>query len=108
MKHHRNGVPVETINIILKELTKLRRSSIFSALVLAGVIASPALLHAQANPTASDERDTPAVMDTANAPDQDDGGNWGWLGLLGLGGLLGLKRSERENRRDQVTARQPI
>lgn len=80
-----------------KEIT-LRRSSIVSTLVLAGVIASPALLYAQANPTSGS-------TDTTTVTDRDDDSNWGWLGLLGLAGLLGLKRSDREKMRDQVRSR---
>jgi hypothetical protein len=76
----------------LEEIT-LRRSNIVSMLVLAGVIASPALLYAQANPSGS--ADT-----TLN--DRDDHGNWGWLGLLGLAGLMGLKRSDREKMHGQI------
>jgi hypothetical protein len=85
----------------------LRRSTTVSALVLAGVIASPALLHAQANPTGN-EPDATAVMDTNTVADRDDDNNWGWVGLLGLAGLLGLKRPDREKRRDEVRARQSI
>jgi hypothetical protein len=81
----------------------LRRSTTISALMLAGVLASPALLHAQANPTS--DGDTSAVMDT----DRDDHGNyWGLLGLLGLAGLLGRKRPERDITREQVRTRQPV
>ena len=86
---------------------KLRRSTTISALMLAGVLASP-LLHAQANPTSGDERDTPAVTDTKTLTDRDDRGNWGWLGLLGLAGLAGLRRSDRDGIREQVRTRQPV
>ena len=79
----------------------MRRSNIVSALVLAGVIASPTLLHAQANPTSAD--DTTMVTDR-----DDDGRDWGWVGLLGLAGLLGLRRRDREETRDQVRTRQPV
>ena len=79
----------------------MRRSTTVSALVLAGVIASPVLLHAQANPTAGD--DTTMVTDR-----DDDGGDWGWVGLLGLAGLLGLRRREREVRRDHIGTRQSV
>ena len=79
-----------------KEIT-LRRSSIVSTLVLVGVVASPALLHAQANPNSG--------MDNTTVTDRDDNSNWGWLGLLGLAGLLGLKRSDREKMHDQVRTR---
>ena len=86
----------------------MRRSSIASTLVLAGVIASPVLLHAQANPTSADERDTTAITDTSNVTQRDHDGGWGWLGLLGLAGLMGLRRPERDKRREQVNTRQPI
>jgi len=90
------------------EINKLRRSTTISALMLAGVLASPALLHAQANPTSGDERDTPAVTDTTTVTDRDDHGNWGWLGLLGLAGLAGLRRSDRDRIREQAGTRQPV
>ena len=79
----------------------MRRSSIVSALVLAGVIASPTLLYAQADPTSAD--DTTMVTDR-----DDDGRDWGWVGLLGLAGLLGLRRRERHETREQVRTRQPV
>ena len=79
----------------------MRRSTTVSALVLAGVIASPVLLHAQANPTAGD--DTTMVTDR-----DDDGGDWGWVGLLGLAGLLGLRRRDREETHGQVRTRQSV
>jgi len=84
---------------------KLRRSTTISALMLAGVLASPALLHAQAS---GDERDTPAVTDTTTITDRDDHGNWGCLGLLGLAGLAGLRRSDRDRIRGQAETRQPV
>jgi MYXO-CTERM domain-containing protein len=87
------------------ETSKLRRSTTISALMLAGVLASPALVHAQANPTSDD---TPAVTDTTTVTDRDDHGNWGWLGLLGLAGLLGLKRPERDITREQVRTRHSV
>jgi MYXO-CTERM domain-containing protein len=84
----------------------MRRSTIVSTLVLAGLIASPALLNAQTNP--ADERDTAAVTDTTMVAHEDDRGNWGWMGLLGLAGLIGLRRRERVEPRDQVRARQAV
>ena len=98
------------INIEIMEI-KLRRSTTISALMLAGVLASPALLHAQANPTSDDERDTrdtPAVTDNTTVTDRDDHGNWAWLGLLGLAGLAGLRRSDRDRIREQAGTRQPV
>ncbi len=67
----------------------MRKSIIVSSLVLAGVIASPALVYAQGNPTTG-------TTDTTTITARDDGMDWGWIGLLGLAGLLGLKRSDRE------------
>ena len=76
----------------------MRKSIIASTLVLAGVIASPALLYAQVNPNSG-------ITDTTTVSDRDDNGNWGWLGLLGLAGLLGLKRPERDKIYEQGRAR---
>ena len=91
---------VKTIYITSNDV-ELQRSKFVSALVLAGVIASPTLVHAQANPTSGD--------DTTMVTDRDhDGGDWGWLGLFGLAGLLGLKRRYREGMRDQVRTRQSV
>ena len=86
----------------------MRRSTTVSALVLAGVIASPALLNAQANPTSADEREAAAVTDTAAVNDRDDHNDWGWVGLLGLAGLLGLRRRERADPREQIRTRQTV
>ena len=86
----------------------MRRSTSISTLVLAGLIASPVLLHAQANPTSADEQDRTAVMDTAAVNDRDDRSDWGWVGLLGLAGLLGLKRREREERGEPLRTRQAL
>ena len=86
----------------------MRRSTIVSALVLAGVIASPALVNGQTNPTANGDRDQTAVTDTATVTDRDDRSDWGWVGLLGLAGLLGLRRREPADRRDQVRTRQTV
>ena len=87
---------------------KLKVSKLATTLVLAGVMASPALLQAQSNPASSDERETTtAVEGTQTVTDRYDHRNWGWLGLLGLGGLLGLKRRDREVRKDEVEVRQP-
>ena len=77
----------------------MRKSIIASTLVLVGVIASPALLYAQINPTAGNTTDATMVTD------RDNDRNWGWLGLLGLAGLLGLKRSDREKMNEQGRAR---
>jgi MYXO-CTERM domain-containing protein len=63
---------------------EMRKTTIASALVLAGVLAQPTLVSAQV--------DSPT---TETRADRDDGDGWGWLGLLGLAGLLGLKRRER-------------
>jgi MYXO-CTERM domain-containing protein len=84
----------------------LKVSKLASILVLTGVIASPALLHAQSNAASSDDRDTTAQDGTRTVMDRDDDRNWGWLGLLGLGGLLGLKRRDREKRKDELDMRQ--
>ena len=54
-----------------------------STLVLAGVLAQPTLVSAQADSPTADMR-----------ADRDDGYQWGWLGLLGLAGLLGLRRRD--------------
>jgi MYXO-CTERM domain-containing protein len=86
---------------------RLKGSNLAAALILAGLMASPALLHAQSNPASSDERGTTALEGTQTVTDRDDHRNWGWLGLLGLGGLLGLKRRDREKRKDEVDVRQP-
>jgi MYXO-CTERM domain-containing protein len=61
----------------------MRSRAIFSALVLAGVLAQPTYVAAQ---------DTTATPATAR---DDDNDQWGWLGLLGLAGLLGLRRRDR-------------
>ena len=87
--------------------TQMRRSTIFSALVLAGAIASPTLVLAQTNPTSVDDQDTTAVRDNVAASDRSDGNDWGWLGLIGLAGLAGLRRRDREELRDPVRTRQP-
>lgn len=79
----------------------MRKSIVASTLVLAGLIASPTLLYAQADPS-SDGRDTTTFTD------RDNSSRWGWLGLLGLVGLLGLKRSDREKMRDQSSARASV
>lgn len=76
----------------------MRKSIIASTLVLVGVIASPALLYAQTNPTSG-------MTDTTTVTDRNDDFNWGWLGLLGLAGLLGLKRQDREKMHDQGRVR---
>ena len=83
----------------------LKRTKTISALMLAGMIASPALVYAQTNPTVD-----PAVVDTTTVDDRDDHSNWGWLGLLGLAGLLGLKRPQREREmtHDQTRTRQTV
>ena len=78
----------------------MRRLTTISALVLAGVIASPMLLHAQANPASGEDT---TVMDR-----DDDRGDWGWVGLLGLAGLLGLRRRDRDETREQARPRQPV
>jgi MYXO-CTERM domain-containing protein len=82
----------------------------FSAFVLAGAIASPAMSFAQTNPSSNDERATTAVnTDSATVTDRDDHRNWGWLGLLGLAGLAGLKRRDREKvLDDKLRTRQTI
>jgi MYXO-CTERM domain-containing protein len=95
-----NSICIETIYFKAKEI-QLRRSTTVSALVLAGVIASPMLLHAQANPTSGN--DTTMVTDR-----DEDRSDWGWVGLLGLAGLLGLRRRDREETRDHVRTRQSI
>lgn len=79
----------------------MRKSIIASTLVLVGVIASPALLYAQVNPTSGN-------TDTTMVTDRDNDRNWGWLGLLGLVGLLGLKRSERDKMYGDSRARTSI
>lgn len=77
----------------------MRKSIIVSTLVLAGVIASPALVYAQANPNSR-------TTDTTTVADRDDT-NWGWIGLLGLAGLLGLKRSDHDKMHVQGNTRAP-
>ena len=84
----------------------MKRPLVISALVLAGLTASPALVLAQANPAATDAQDTTALTDRSTMTEQDDRDNWGWIGLLGLAGLLGLRRRERETH-DNVRMRQP-
>jgi MYXO-CTERM domain-containing protein len=86
----------------------MQRSTTISALVLAGVIASPALVNAQANPTANGDRDATGVADAAMTTDRNDDADYGWVGLLGLAGLLGLRRRERADTRDQVRTRQTV
>jgi len=116
MRSRRNGVPVNAAiyithrfhhdPYITDEEIQMRRSTTISALVLAGVIASPALVNAQTNPAANGDRDAttvPGSMDT----DRNDDGDYGWVGLLGLAGLLGLRRRERADR-DQVRTRQTV
>ena len=118
MRNRRNGVPVNAAiyithrfhhdPYITDEEIQMRRSTTISALVLAGVIASPALVNAQTNPTANGDRDADRVTDTALTTDRDDHADFGWLGLLGLAGLLGLRRRERADPRDQVRTRQSV
>ncbi len=86
----------------------MRRSTTISALLLAGVIASPALVSAQTNPTANGDRDATGVADTTTDIDRNDHDDYGWVGLLGLAGLLGLRRRERADPRDQVRTRQTV
>ena len=69
-----------------------------STVVLAGVLAYPALIYSQTDPATS--------ADTVAATDGDDRGEWGWLGLLGLAGLLGLRGRERE--RNDASVRGPV
>jgi MYXO-CTERM domain-containing protein len=82
----------------------MRTRTIASALVLAGVLAQPALVYSQSDPTVS-QTDT-------MAQDRDDHGEWGWVGLLGLAGLLGLRRRDRvdlaDKRRDNMSAQRPV
>jgi MYXO-CTERM domain-containing protein len=90
---------------------EMQRSLIITALVLAGLTASPALVLAQANPAATDQQDTTVVQDTTAVQDRAtmdhrEDRDWGWLGLFGLAGLLGLRRRERETR-ENVRVRQP-
>jgi hypothetical protein len=77
----------------------MQKPLVLSALVFAGLTASPALVLAQNNPTATDQQDAvratesqdrTAIADRARMADNDDGDNWGLLGLLGLAGLMGL------------------
>ena len=84
----------------------MRRSTTICALALAGVIASPALVNAQTNPTANGDRDATAVTGSMDT-DRNDNRDYGWVGLLGLAGLLGLRRRERADR-DQVRTRQTV
>ena len=79
----------------------MKKSIVASTLVLAGLIASPALLYAQSDPTSGSR-------DTTTLTDRDNDSKWGWLGLLGLAGLLGLKRSDREKMHDQGRARASV
>ena len=69
-----------------------------STVVLVGVLAHPALVYSQTDPTTS--------ADTVAAADREDRGEWGWLGLLGLAGLFGLRGRERE--RNDVPVRRPV
>lgn len=61
----------------------MRSRELFSALMLAGILAQPTLASAQDN--------TPSVT---TRTDRDDNDQWGWLGLIGLAGLLGLRRRD--------------
>lgn len=64
----------------------MRTRIVVSTLVLAGVLAQPTFVSAQADSPTTDMR-----------ADRDDRTDWGWLGLLGLAGLLGLRRRERSD-----------
>ena len=77
----------------------MRLRIIASTVVLAGVLAQPALVYGQTDPAIS--------ADTVAAADREDRGEWGWLGLFGLAGLLGLARS-RERERNDVPVRRPV
>ncbi len=76
----------------------MRLRIIASTVVLAGVLAHPALVYAQTDPATS--------ADTVAAADREDRGEWGWLGLFGLAGLLGLRGRERE--RNDLSVRRPV
>jgi MYXO-CTERM domain-containing protein len=76
----------------------MRLQNIASTVVLAGVLAHPALVYSQTDPATS--------ADTVAAADREDRGEWGWLGLLGLAGLLGLRGRERD--RNDVPVRRPV
>ena len=69
-----------------------------STVVLAGVLAQPALVYSQTDPATS--------ADMVAAADREDRGEWGWLGLFGLAGLLGLRGRERE--RNDLSVRRPV
>ena len=75
----------------------MRLRIIASTVVLAGVLAQPALVYSQTDPTIS--------ADTVAAADREDRGEWGWLGL-GLPGLFGLRGREREH--NDVPVRRPV
>jgi MYXO-CTERM domain-containing protein len=76
----------------------MRLRIIASTVVLAGVLAHPALVYSQTDPATS--------ADTVAAGDREDRGEWGWLGLLGLAGLFGLRGRERD--RNDVPVRRPV
>jgi MYXO-CTERM domain-containing protein len=80
----------------------MRTRSIATALVLAGVLATPALVGAQADPDMGPTNTT--------AADREDHGDWGWVGLLGLAGLLGLRRRDRLDVPDRrnTSAQRPV
>lgn len=63
-------------------------------LILAGVLAQPAVVSAQVDSPTTDVRS-----------ERDDGDGMGWLGLLGLVGLLGLMRRDRKGVNDVTVAR---
>ena len=76
----------------------MRLRIIASTVVLAGVLAHPALVYSQTNPATS--------TDTVATADREDRGEWGWLGLFGLAGLLGLRGRERD--RNDLSVRRPV
>jgi len=76
----------------------MRLRIIASTVVLASVLAQPALVYSQTDPA--------TAADTVAAADREDRGEWGWLGLFGLAGLLGLRGRERE--RNDLSVRRPV
>jgi hypothetical protein len=82
MSHYLNGL-ASNVSTSQSQEIQMKKSLIVSTFFIAGLIGSPALVHAQTNPSTG-------TTNSTTTTNRDDNTNWGWLGLLGLAGLIGL------------------